>query len=570
MARLQRFLTEARRRHVFRVAIVYAAVAFVIVEAGDLLVPALLLPAWTYSLLVLLAILGFPIALVLAWAFELTPSGILRKEPADDHVPENGSVAAEPRGEPGSDEGSNAIAVLPFVNLSADPENEYFSDGITEELIGALAGVEGLRVAARTSVFAYKGRSEDVREIGRHLGVGTLLEGSVRKYGNRFRISTQLVEASDGYQLWSETYDREVGDIFATQQEISRAIVATLRKPLGLSARDPVLEPGTADVAAYSLYLKGRYHLNKRTRESLVKAIESFERAVEADPRYALAHSGLADVYLLLERYGVLAPGESIPRAKAAAARALEIDPSLAAPHASLAYAKMIGDWDRDGAEAEFRRAIELDPRYAPAHHWYAWFLSHLGRFDEAMTEIERALALEPLALITNANRGTVLYFSRRFDEAEGQLRSTLDLDPNFVVAHQWRGRTLEALGRHRDAVQAHQRALDLQPGDPESVASLGHALGMAGEREEARRLQVRLDELARDRYVSPYWRGLLYMGLGETESALTALEEAYEDRFDWLLFLGVDPIFDGLRDDRRFAQLVRLIERTGPNRDGR
>lgn len=459
--------------------------------------------------------------------------------------------------------------MLPFVNLSADPENEYFSDGITEELISALAGVEGLRVAARTSVFAYKGRSEDVREIGRRLNVGTLLEGSVRKYENRFRISAQLVKASDGYQLWSETYDREVGDIFATQEEISRAIVATLRKPLGLSAREPVLEPGTADVAAYSLYLKGRYHLYKRTRESLEKAIESFERAVEADSRYALAHSGLADAYLLLERYGVLAPGESIPRAKAAAARALEIDPSLAAPHASLAYAKMIGDWDRDGAEAEFRRAIELDPRYAPAHHWYAWFLSHLGRFDEAMTEIERALTLEPLALITNANRGTILYFSRRFDEAEGQLRSTLDLDPNFVVAHQWRGRTLEALGRHRDAVQAHQRALDLQPGDPESVASLGHALGMAGEREEARRLQIRLDELARDRYVSPYWRGLLYMGLGETESALTALEEAYEARFDWLLFLAVDPIFDKLRNDRRFARLVGTIERSGPDRGG-
>ena len=453
-----------------------------------------------------------------------------------------------------------SVAVLPFDNLSPDPGSEYFSDGITAELTSALAGVAGLRVAARTSAAAFKGQAEDVRTLGRKLNVGAILEGSVRKQGDRVRISAQLVNVADGYQLWSNRFDRRFEDIFAIQEEIAVAIVEALRVRLLPGAERSLGEIGTTSVAAYNLYLQGRFHLERRTWQAFERAAECFLEAIAEDPDYAQAHAGLADTYLLLERYGLMHPRAAFVRFKGAALRALRIDPGLAEVHVALAYGKMIFEWDAVGAEAEFRQAIQLNPDYAPARHLYAWSLGSRGRLDEALVQYDRILAAEPHRLISLTNRGTILYFGRQFEGAIEQLESVLDLDPAFAAAHQWLGRALEAAGRRDESIAAHRRALDVLGEDPESLASLAHALGGAGQAGEARRLVDRLAELGRSKYVSPYWLGLARLGLGETETGLSDLEQALEDRFDWLLFLEVDPIFDSLRSNPRFERLARRV----------
>lgn len=463
-------------------------------------------------------------------------------------------VPAEPHPDPKS------IAVLPFANVSPDPENEYLSDGVTEELIGALGGVRDLQVAARTSVFAYKGRHEDVRTVGRELGVGSVLEGSVRRAGDRLRITAELVDTEHGYQLWSKTFDRRLEDVFAIQEEIARGIVEQLKVRL-LRSQTELLEYGTEDVEAYDLYLEGRYHLNRRTPRSLHRAVDAFGRAVETDPAFARAYAGLADAHLLLERYGVAPPGESIPAAKRSARRAVELDDSLAEAHVPLAYAHMIGDWDFDAASREFQRTIELNPEYALGHHWYGWCLTAQGRLDEALAELEEARSLEPLSLIVRTNIGSVLYFGRRFEEAAARLEDTLALNPDFAVAHQWLGRVHQAAGRLPEAIEAFRKALEILGDDPETMASLGYGLGRAGRQAEAEELRDRLDELSSgERYVSPYWYGLVLLGLGNRDRGLEQLERAFQVRFDWLLFLHLDPLFDPFRGDERFDALVGRI----------
>ncbi|UCC83920.1 MAG: hypothetical protein JSW46_03010, partial [Gemmatimonadota bacterium] len=377
---LRAFLAELKRRQVFRVAIVYAVVAFVIWQAAEIAVPGLTLPDWVLTLVILLTILGFPIALVLAWALEITPEGVRRTEPGRAG-PDATPASAAPAVAEGIDRRS--IAVLPFANMSDDPGNEYFSDGMTEEIINALAQLEGLRVAARTSSFAFKGKSPDVREVGAKLNVATALEGSVRKAGNRLRITAQLVSVADGYHLWSERYDREMEDVFAIQDDIARAIAEKLQVTLVAGVAEPLVRRPTENVEAYDLYLRGRFFAHQGG-EGPRKGLEYFQRALAGDPEYALAHAGIAEAYSQLGNTGILRPKEAMPRAREAAIRALELDETLAEAHLSLGWIGWTYDFEWSNAEKYFLRALELNPDLPEAHFKYGFFLASMERGEES------------------------------------------------------------------------------------------------------------------------------------------------------------------------------------------
>jgi serine/threonine protein kinase/tetratricopeptide (TPR) repeat protein len=459
-----------------------------------------------------------------------------------------------------------SIAVLPFTNLSADKEQEYFCDGMAEEIINALTHVEGLRVVARTSAFSFRGKEIDIREIGKKLNVGTLLEGSVRKAGNRLRISAQLVNVADGYHLWSEKYDRDIGelccpeDIFAIQDGISLAIVDKLKVKLLGGEKAKLIKRHTEDLDAYNLYLKGRYFWNKRTEESLTRAIGCFEQAITEDPNFALAYAGLADSYNLLGFYGVLPPKETFPKAKASAIRALELDEVTAEAHTSLAFARLYHDWNWMDAEKEFKRAFELNPRYPTAHHWYAEYLASMGRTDEVINEAKQALKFDPLSLIINTMLGFAFYLSHQYDQAMEQLHRTLEMDANFVPAHFFLGLVYVRRSMFEKAIAEFERAIILFPGSTLWLAALGHVFAVSGKRDEAQRVVEELKEISRRRYVPLYYVAAVYADLGDKDQAFEWLEKSYEECDSWLVFLRVDPLWDSLRSDPRFTKLLKKM----------
>ncbi len=451
-----------------------------------------------------------------------------------------------------------SIAVLPFANLSADPEQEYFCDGMAEEIINALTHIENLRVIARTSAFAFKGKHEDVRQIGRKLDVETLLEGSVRKAGNRLRITAQLVKVSDGSHLWSERYDRDIEDVFAIQDEISLAIVEELKVKLLHREKDALQKRYTSDPAAYNLYLKGRYHWNKRAADDLKKAIEYIQQAIEMDPGYALAYAGLADCYNLLTQAWVLSPKEAFPKAKAAALKALEIDEMLAEAHASLALIRLNYDWDLLSAERGFKRAIELNPSYATAHHWYAIYLMTIGQLDEAIVQIETAQELDPLSLILILAAALVFYHARQYDRAEVECRKVLDMDPNSVLANLGLSWIYEQKGMYEEAIKEHLKGEAFYARlSPVEIATLEQAYAVSGwegfwqKHIELLRLQPKQS------YVPASAIALDYVRLGEKDQAFEWLEKAYQERDAELRSLS-SPMFDSLRSDPRFTALLR------------
>lgn len=453
-----------------------------------------------------------------------------------------------------------SIAVLPFVNMSPDPENEYFSDGLAEELINALTRVDGLKVAARTSAFRFRGRDLDIREIGKKLKVDTILEGSVRKAGKQLRVTAQLINVSDGYHAWSERYDRELDDVFAVQDEISLAIVDKLKARLLEPEKAKLVKRYTENSEAFDRYLRGQHNLNKRKATEFEKALSYFHQAIELDPEYAPPHAGLAETYNLLGRYGLIPPDKSGPQAKAAAENALAIDSALAEAHTALAYTEHRYYWDWERAESEYQRAIELNPKYPGGHHFYGWFLAGQGRLDEAVKEIREAIREDPLSLISNTSLGGFLYFARRYEQAERQLLSTLEIDPQFVVTHQWLGRTYLQQRRHGAAVRSFQFALDMLGDDPETLGGLGYAHANAGQAARAEELLDKLENLSTKRYVSEYWPGIVYLGLGDNDAALEQLQMAVDERSDWMVDANVDPWFDPLRDDPRFTTLLRHL----------
>jgi TolB-like protein/DNA-binding SARP family transcriptional activator len=456
--------------------------------------------------------------------------------------------------------GSPSVAVLPFVNMSPDPEDEYFSDGITEEITTALSRVDGLRVAARTSAFVFKGRNESVGEVGRQLGVEHVMSGSVRRVGDRLRVTAQLIKVEDGYHRWAEIYDRDLHDLFAVQEEIAHAIVGALRVKLAGEATTIVVRP-TADLAAYDLYLKGRHAVNQRRGESLVRAADYFEQAIARDPRFAQAYAGLADAYVLQPGYNVASPSEAWPRSRAAAERALALDSTLAEAHTTLAYGSFVFDRDWRAAEQGFRRAIALEPGYATARHWYGDFLGGRGDLEGYLHEIRLAHALDPLSLMIGTEVGRALWALRRNDEAVTQLQQVLRADPLFAEAHATLGRVYIQQGRLAEAIDALQKAVELRGRDALDVAELAYAYGVAGMRTEAQRLRAELEARSRREYVQPTVMAVVYTGLGEHERAFDWLERAAAERDGWLAESFFYPTYDPLRSHPRYARLLQVLE---------
>ena len=460
----------------------------------------------------------------------------------------------------GAGRDARTIAVLPFVNASGDAENEYFSDGITDELIIALSKVERLRVASRTSVFALKGLREDVRSLGARLDVSAVLEGTVRRAGNRLRITVQLTSVADGRTLWSERYDRELADVFAIQDEIARTIVTTLRATLLRDLGDAPPVRYTANLRAYHLYLKGRYWWNRRGQESIAEGIRFFEQAIEEDPQYALAYTGLADSYALQVDYRGAPVREGMERAKAMARQALLLDESLAEAHTSLGWVSFIYDWDWATAGAELARAVELNPAYSVARQWRSWFLMAMGRVEESLSEGRRAIELDPASVSIRRSMGWLLCYARQPALALDHLRRALAMDPTADETHRLLGQAYLELGLYDEAAAAFREALAMSDSPALATADLGAVAAARGRVDEARAVLETLETQARERYVSPVAFATLHLRLGEHDAAFAALERAYQDRRGWLAYLRVEPAVDSIRGDPRFASLLRRM----------
>jgi len=470
---------------------------------------------------------------------------------------------SEPRGqaEPNSENAARSLAVLPFVNGGGNTEMDYLSDGLTETIIVSLSQLPELRVMARSTVFRYKGRSDEAQNIGRELGVRAVLTGRVLQRGDMLLISAELVDVDNGWQLWGDQYRRKSSDIFAIEEDIAKEISEKLRLKLTPEKKHRLTKRYTENAEAYHLYLKGRFHWGKRTAEGLYRAIQYFREAIEGDPTYALAYAGLAEGYVPLAVYSHVAPNDALPKARSAAEKALEIDPELAEARAVLAATKAFFDWDLHGGEKEARLAIEADPKYPRARQVLSECLVTMRQFTEAITEVKRGLDLDPLSLHMNAAVVMIYNLAGRNEEAIEHGRRTIELDSNFFPGYFYLGLAYQAQGQHAEAVAALQQATDLSGNNTLMLAALAGAFAFWGKEEEARKILHELEELARQKYVSQTWVAAIYAGLGENDRALACLEHAYEDRCSWLIrSIANDPRFDRLRDEVRFHQLARRV----------
>jgi len=583
------FFSELKRRNVYKVAVAYAVVGWVIAQIATQIFPFLEIPNWFVRLVIVLIAIGFPIALVIAWAFEATPEGIKRTEVADAmpvsaaigrkkhawiyvvaiaaaisvtlfflgrYTAGNKRVASAP-----NELRMKSIAVLPFANLSRDPDNAYFAAGIQDEIITRLSKITDLNVVSCTSAQRFKSSPDDIPAIAAQLGVANILEGSVQRTADAVRVNVQLIRGATDTHLWADTFDRQLTDIFGVESEIAKTIAETLRAKLSGSEQNAIAARPTESTDAYQLYLRGRFFWNKRTGENLNRAADYFNQAIAADPNYALAYVGLADSYVLMPLYGAGTPRDCYPKAKAAAEKALQLDDTLAEAHTSLAQIFCYYDLDFVRAAREYQRAIELNPNYPTAHQWYgSSALTALGRFDEAIAEVKRAIALDPLSLVINADLGNSYYRARRYDEAIKQLRKTVDLDPGFYYAHWNLGSALAANGDLAGAIEEYEKARSLND-DPSMLGLLGNAYAAAGRKAEAIKIHDELEALSKQRYVSDYSFAIVNLGLGYRDEALRRLQSSYQDRAgDSLRFIRVDPLLDPLRLDPRFEALAEKI----------
>ena len=581
---LKNFFAELRRRNVYKVAIAYAVVAWLLMQVASQIFPFFDIPNWAVRLVVLLLIIGFPVALILAWAFEVTPEGIKRTEFADELPKKSarshawiyvvvvagaisaslfffGRYTATSKQSALTEAPAKSIAVLPFENLSGNPENAYFTDGIQEEILMRLAKIADLKVVSRTSTVRYKRSPGSLREIAMQLGVTNVLEGSVQRTADRVHVNVQLIKAASDTHLWAEAYDRKLTDIFAVESEIAKTIADTLQAKLTGSEKHAIAARPTENTEAHQLYLKGRFFWNKRTGNDLKKSIDYFNQAIAADPKYALAYAGVAEAYAVLPTYAGGTPQECYPKAEAAAKRALALDETVAEAHNALGEVFLFYDFDFARSIREFQRAIELKPNYASAHQWYGNdLLVPLGRFDEAIAEVKRALELDPLSLIINEDLGNTYYSARRYDEAIEQLTKTLELDSSFYYAHWSLGVAFEAKGTLDAAIEEYQKARALND-DPFVLALLGHAYASSGNEAEALKILDQLKELSKQRYVTAYNFAIVYLGLGDKEEALRWLQKSYQDRAGYdIATIKVDPFLDPLRGDPRFEELVAKV----------
>ena len=595
------FLSELKRRKVFRVGIAYAAAGWLTVQVASVFFPIFHAPEWVLQVFATVIILGFPVALILAWAFEVTPSGVMRtadvpadqsarsstgrrlevvvvavlallvailvverfskvEDAADDLVevpalPPNPALPPTENSD-GTTSARKSVAVLPFVNLSSDPEQEYFSDGLTEDLLNRLAQIPSLKVPARSSSFHFKGNT-DLQEIKRALGVDAVLEGSVRRSGSALRITAQLTDVNSGYNVWSSSYDRELTDIFAVQDDITAKIVAALEVHLDDDAKH-LLSADRVDPELYQLMLRGRYHWNQRSETGLEKAAEIFEQATVLDPNYGPAFAGLADVYISKFDYGLLSLADSSAKARPAATRALELDPDLADAHTSLAHL-LLHEWQWQAAEKSFLRAIEINANYIVAHHWYALCLTALGRPEDAVTTMLHARDLDPLAIRINADLGMAYLAAGRYEEAVAQETQTLELAPQSATPRWIRSMALEQMQRFDEAEQDMQAVLEAWERDVTILGTLGHLYGVSGKPEEARAL---LNELVGQAETTDaeFYIALVYAGLDEADQAFQWLDRAIDERSGSVRYLKIDARLKDLRQDPRYANLMARV----------
>jgi TolB-like protein/Tfp pilus assembly protein PilF len=581
------FFTELKRRNVYKVAVAYAVVGWVVAQIATQIFPFLEIPNWIVRLVIVLIAIGFPIALIIAWAFEATPEGIKRTEVADAmpamkaqkkhawiyivviggaisaalfllgrYTAGSKSASASP-----NDLSNKSIAVLPFDNLSRDPDNAFFAEGVQDEILTRLAKVADLKVISRTSTQRFKSAPSDLPAIAKQLGVMHILEGSVQKANDQVRVNVQLINALTDAHLWADTYDRKLVDIFSVESEIAKTIADTLQAKLSGSEKAMMAAQPTSDTAAYELYHKGRSLWGKRTGDNIPKAIAFYEQAIARDPNYALAYAGLASAYILSPFYTGADRREAGSKAKEAALKALRLDPNLAEAHAALGKVLFFSEIDLAGATREYKRAIELKPNDADAHHWFSNdSLAALGQFDEAIAEGKRSVELDPLSIVINADLGETFFYANRYDESVAQLRKTLEIDPTSFYAHYNLGIALQAKGDLSGAIAEYEKAKQLS--DNPAVATFwAQAKAHAGDKDAARRMLSELDEISKHREVVGYLRALLYLSLNNKDEALRWLEQGYEERDGSnICWIKVDPLLDSLHGDPRFEALVQKV----------
>jgi len=592
------FFAELKRRNVYKVAVAYAVVAWLLLQAASIFLPAFDAPPWVMKIFIIVIIFGFPVALIFSWAFEITPEGIKREseiEPTKSSARRTGrkivavtialavvaaglfvyqlvrtrstikpqNTASAPRTEATTAPPNKSIAVLPFDNLSRDPDNAFFAEGVQDEILTRLAKVADLKVIARTSTQKFKSAPENLPEIAKQLGVLNLLEGSVQKAGDQVRVNVQLINALTNAHLWAETYDRRLIDIFAVESEIAKTIAESLQAKLTGSENTAISKKPTENPAAHELYLKGRYFWNRRNTASLRKAGDYFQQAIDLDPNYALAYAGLADVHSILPIYAGTAPKDDVPKALAAARKAVELDGNLAEAHTSLGNA-LVSNAQLKQAEPEFRRALDLNPNYATAHQWLAECLFGSGRFPESVAENERAHELDPLSLIINASYASSLSGVGRYDDAIRQAHKALDLDPDSVPGHEILGQTFEDEGKLSEAIAEYHKANEVEP-TPSNFAMLAHAYARTGRVAETRKILDQLSALSAHQYVGAYPLAVVHLVLGDKEEALRLLEQSFAER-DVLLqglfgSVKIDKRLDPLRDNPRFQKLVERFD---------
>jgi serine/threonine-protein kinase len=465
----------------------------------------------------------------------------------------------------------NSVAILPFVNDSKDPNAEYLSDGLTEGIINSLSQLPNLKVMSRNAAFRFKGSNQDPLEAGRNLNVGAVLTGRLVKLDDQLVIKTELIKVEDGSQLWGAEYKSSLADIFAVQDELSRKISQSLRLRLSGEDEEKLAKRYTNDAEAYQLYLKGRYFWNKRNEEGFRNGIEHFKRAEEKDPTFALAFSGLADSYALLCDIGAVKPVDEMPKAKAAAQKAVDADPTLAEAYTSRAFVRLAYDWDWLGAQSDFQQALKLNPKYPTAHQWYASYLMQMGKFSLAKAEIEEAHKLDPLSPIIASNTGLYSYYEHKYDDAIARYKVLLQSDPDFWVARHYLALAYVQKGMHSEAIAELRRLIKAPESgsvpdrvieaEAEASASLGFAYGMAGKQAEAKAILDGLDAFSKRRYVSPLYFAIVYAGLKDNDKAIEYLNKAFDARHPGLVLIRIEPMFDGLRSDQRFQQLIKRFE---------
>ena len=585
------FFAELKRRNVYKVAAAYAVASWLLIQIATQVFPFFEIPNWAVRLVVLLLIIGFPVALIFSWAFEITPEGIKLESEIDRsksitrktgrkiiaftavaaaiaaglfvfQIVRSRSTTSESTID--SEIPKKSIAVLPFDSLSEDKSNAFFAEGVQDEILTRLAKVADLKVIARTSTQRFQSAPANLPDIAKQLGVLNILEGSIQKAGNQVRVNVQLINALTNAHLWAETYDRKLNDIFAVESEIAKTIADALQAKLSGSEQRAIAARPTENLEAHELYLKGRYFWNRRTGANLQKAADYFQQAIGMDPGYALAYSGLADCHVLLPAYAELGnnPRDELPKALEAARKAVQLDDTLGEAHSSLARA-LASDLQLPAAMSEFKRAIELNPNYATAHQWFGECLQSQGHLEEGLAELNRAHELDPLSLIINSLIGFALDTVGKSDEAIAQLHKTIEIDPNFVNSYGQLGNVLEHRGRLKEAITEYEKNFSLSK-DPIDFANLAAAYFLDGRTAEAQQLWEKLQSLSDRQYVPAYSLAIVQAAFGNKDEAIRLLEKSYTDRapFDssdlgWIL---VDHRLDPLRSDPRFKKLITRI----------